>query len=134
MLGLSLGQLYDELLLFGQEAVASITLTAAVVAGPQVNLAWTTAGVTSETGYLIEVRDLTDGDPFAELTTVGADVSVYEGDVGPFTEDHRYQYRVTVLGGPSDGVESNIRGVWPNGVPITLLLGSGIGIRVGMGL
>ena len=107
MLGLSLGQLYDELLLFGQEAVASITLTRELVAGPQVNLAWTTAGVTSETGYLIEVRDATAGDPFAELDTVGPDIAVYQGDLGPFTAGHRYEHHVTVVGGPSDGVVSN---------------------------
>ena len=88
-------------------AVAPTGLVATLVAGPQVNLSWDITGIVSESGYSIERRDTTAGASFAEIDTVGANISVYEGDVGPFTAKHRYAWRIAVLGGPSDGEVSN---------------------------
>jgi len=107
--------LFDDLLLMGQGTAVVPVLTAAEVAGPQVNLAWTVAGITSETGYSIQSRDVTAAGSFAEIATVGADVAVYEGDLGPFTADHAYAYRVVVVGGPSDGQSSNVVTMWGSG-------------------
>jgi hypothetical protein len=84
-------------------------VTAVVVAGPQVNLAWSMAGITDATDVSIERRDVTAHGAFAEIDTTGdGGAETYEGDLGPFTAKHRYQYRVVVVGGASDGLTSNV--------------------------
>lgn len=110
---------FDDLILFGQGTAVAPVLTLTVVAGPQVNLAWTVSGITSETGYSIQSRDVTDAGSFAEIATVGADVAVYEGDVGPFTDKHKYAWRVVVVGGPSDGQASNEATAFGGGTSLT---------------
>jgi hypothetical protein len=99
------------------EPTAPANLVAVVVAGPQVNLDWSMAGITDATDVSIERRDVTAGEAFAELATTGdGGAEVYEGDAGPFTPKHKYQYRVVVVGGVSDGLASNVVTVFGGGV------------------
>jgi hypothetical protein len=97
-------------------APAPTGLTYALAAGPQVNLAWDASGIMGETEFSIERRDATLGEAFAELDTAVAGSEAYEGDAGPFTEKHKYQYRVVVVGGASDGLMSNVVTVFGGGV------------------
>ena len=84
---------------------------AAAVSGANVVLTWTD-GAEDNTDYSIERRDVTAGDAFAEIDTTGdGDAETYT-DVGPFTAKHRYQYRVVVVGGASDGEPSNEVGIF----------------------
>jgi hypothetical protein len=95
-------------------SLPGIVLTAAVSAGPQADLLWVDF-VGGETNFSIERRDVTAGGAFAEIDTAAADATTYS-DVGPFTAKHRYQYRVVVVGGPSDGLVSNLVTVFGGGV------------------
>lgn len=79
---------------------------AAEASGDNVVLTWTDLAP-DNTDYSIERRDVTAGDPFAEIDTTGdGDAETYT-DVGPFTAKHRYAYRVAVVGGTYDGEYSN---------------------------
>jgi len=100
----------DDLLLlaYPAAAVAPTTLTATVVVGPQVNLAWDITGISGEDHYSILRRDATGGGSFAEVHTVTSGVDVWAVDAGPFTTGHRYGYRVDVVGGASDGLSTNV--------------------------
>jgi len=90
------------------EPPAPSNLEATIVAGPQVNLAWSLNSIADATDQSIERRDTTAGGAFAQIALVGdGTTEVYAGDVGPFTAKHRYAYRIVIVGGASDGLASN---------------------------
>lgn len=85
-----------------------------VSAGPQVDLAWNEQYLDGLTDIQVERRDVTAASAFATLASVTAAVASY-GDVGPFTAQHKYAYRITAVGGTADGQSSESQAVfgWP---------------------
>ena len=83
-------------------------LVAVVEAGPQVILTWTLTGLDgSQTDQSVERRDLSVSGAFAEIDTVGDGTTLTYTDVGPFINRHRYEYRIVIVGGLSDGRASD---------------------------
>jgi hypothetical protein len=102
-------QLHDVVLLYETEAELGV-LTYWVTAGPQVNLDIDVSQIEGETYFSVQRRDATAAGGWGEVDTVTS--FPYEGDTGPFTPGHVYQYRIEVVGGPSDGLQSNIVSVF----------------------